>query len=64
MECICVARDANAVVEKQILDSIVCAVQDFVDRNSTQYNVQVEQMMKRFQKKATGVRYILVLLLL
>ena len=42
MECICVARDANAVVEKQILDSIVCAVQDFV---ATQYSVQVELMM-------------------
>ena len=53
VECICVARDANAIVGKQILDSIFCAAQDFDVRTSTQYSVQVEQIMKRFQKKAT-----------
>ena len=53
VECICIARDATARPDKQILDSIFSVVQDFDARNSTQHSVQVEQIMKQFQKKAT-----------
>ena len=51
VECICIARDANASVEKHILDSIFSVVQDFDARNFTRHSVQVEKIMQRFQKK-------------
>ena len=51
VECICVAREANAKVEKQILDSIFSAVQDFDVKKSTHCSSQVEKIMERFQTK-------------
>ena len=53
VECICIARGATARPDKRILDSIFSVVQDFDARNSTQHSVQVEQIMKQFEKKAT-----------
>ena len=53
VECICIARNATARPDKQILDSILSVVQDFDARNSTQHSVQVDEIMKQFQKKAT-----------
>ena len=53
VECICIAQDTSAKVEKQILDSILTVVQDFDVRNSTEHSVQVEKIIKRFQKQVT-----------
>ena len=53
VECICIAVDTSTRVEKQILNSILSVVQDFDVRNSTQYGVQVEKIIKRYQKQAT-----------
>ena len=44
VECICIA---DTGVNKKILDSIFCAVQDFDARKSTQYSVRVEQIIKK-----------------
>ena len=51
VECVYAAREANATVEKQILDSIFSAVQDFDVKKCTHYSSQVEKIMKRFQTK-------------
>ena len=53
VECLCIARDKNPKVDKQILGSILSAVKDFDVRNSTEHHVQVEKIIKRFQKQAT-----------